>query len=44
MEAIANQLQHQTGQLEDYQVDYLVINKDNMYDKKNQKLLFPIVQ
>ena len=44
MEAIANQLQHHTRQKEDYQVDYLVINQENMYDKKNQKLLFPIVQ
>ncbi len=47
MEAVANELKFhakRSGASEDYQVDYLVINQDNMYNKKNQKLLFPIVQ
>lgn len=44
MEAVAKVMQYHTDLKEDYQVDYLVINQENMYDKKNQKLLFPIVQ
>ena len=47
MEAVAGQLQRHTNQADktkEYQVDYLVISQSNMYDKKNQKLLFPIVQ
>lgn len=44
MEVAANQLQQHTERPGDCEVDYLVINQANMYDKKNQKLLFPIVQ
>lgn len=44
MEAVASQLQYHTESAQNYEVDYLVVDQGNMYDKKNQKLLFPIVQ
>lgn len=44
MEAMANQLQYHSDKAESSQVDYLVIDRTNMYDKENQKVLFPIVQ
>lgn len=44
METIAEQLQYHLSEAKDSQVDYLVINRDNLYDEDNQKILFPIVQ
>lgn len=44
MEAMANQLQYHSDKAESGQVDYLVIDRTNMYDKENQKVLFPIAQ
>ncbi len=44
METIAEQLGYHLSEAEDSQVDYLVINRDNLYDEDNQKILFPIVQ
>lgn len=44
MEAIAKQLYYHLSNAENSQVDYLVINKENLYEEENQKVLFPIVQ
>lgn len=44
MEAMANQLHYRLTQADDCQVDYLVVNRMNLYDEDNQKVLFPIVQ
>jgi ribose transport system substrate-binding protein len=44
MAAIANQLQFKDPKADNTQIDFLVINKDNLYDADNQKILFPIVQ
>lgn len=44
MEAIAKQLHYHLSKAENSQVDYLVINKENLYEEENQKVLFPIVQ
>ena len=44
MEAIVNQLKYHLDKAENSQVDYLVIDRMNMYDEENQKVLFPIVQ
>ena len=44
MEAMANQLHYRLGKADDCQVDYLVVNRTNLYDEDNQKVLFPIVQ
>lgn len=44
MEAIANQLRYRLTKSENCQVDYLVVDRMNLYDEDNQKILFPIVQ
>lgn len=44
MEAVANQLRYHLTAAEDSRVDYLVIDRTNLYDADNQKVLFPIVQ
>lgn len=44
VEAIAEQLHYHLSKVENSQVDYLVINKENLYEEENQKVLFPIVQ
>lgn len=44
MEAIAKQLRYHLSAANGSKVDYLVINKENLYDEENQKVLFPIVQ
>ena len=44
MRAVADQLKYHLDKSEDSQVDYLVIDRVNMYDEENQKVLFPIVQ
>lgn len=44
MESVVNQLKYHLDKAEDSKVDYLVIDRVNMYDEENQKVLFPIVQ
>ena len=44
MRSVVNQLKYHLDKAEDSQVDYLVIDRVNMYDEENQKVLFPIVQ
>lgn len=44
MEAMANQLRYHLEKAEDSQMGYLVVNRNNLYDTDNQKVLFPIVQ
>lgn len=44
LEAMAAQLQYHLTKAEHCVVDYLVVNRDNLYDVENQKILFPIVQ
>lgn len=41
---IANQLQFKPESKSNTQIEILVINKDNLYNVENQKILFPIVQ
>lgn len=44
METIAKQLIYHMGESGSSRVDYLVVNRTNLYDEDNQKVLFPIVQ
>lgn len=44
MEAMAKQLKYHTKEAATIQVDYLVVDRENLYDTDNQKVLFPIVQ
>ena len=44
MEAIARKLQYRLSETDSNRVDYLIVNKNNLYDAENQKVLFPIVQ
>lgn len=44
MESLANQLRYRFAQAENCEVEYLVVNRENLYDEDNQKVLFPIVQ
>lgn len=44
MEAVAKQIYYHLTAAEDSRVDYLVIDRTNLYDAENQKVLFPIVQ
>lgn len=44
MESMANQLRYRLTKAEDCRVDYLVVDRTNLYDADNQKILFPIVQ
>ncbi|MDD3369760.1 MAG: substrate-binding domain-containing protein [Lachnospiraceae bacterium] len=42
--AIAEKLKYKLSDPVTEKVNYLVVNKENLYDAKNQKILFPIVQ
>lgn len=44
MEMIAKQLEYHLQEASDSKVDYLVIDREHLYDVENQKVLFPIVQ
>lgn len=44
MEAVARQLIYHTTDSGKYEVDYLVVDRTNLYDDNIQKILFPIVQ
>lgn len=44
MQAVAEQLKYQLSVMQSIKIDSLVINRDNLYDEENQKILFPIVQ
>lgn len=44
MEKVAGQLLYHTQEAEKQEVDYLVVNRTNLYDDDIQKILFPIVQ
>ena len=44
MDAVARQLQYRLSEAKNQQIEYLVIDRTNLYDEENQKILFPIVQ
>lgn len=44
MESMANQLRYRLAQAESCEAEYLVVNRESLYDEDNQKVLFPIVQ
>lgn len=44
VESIAKQLHYRLAKAEDCQVDFLVVDRTNLYASDNQKILFPIVQ
>ena len=44
VDTIANQLKFKLASAENTQIDFLVINKNNLNNADNQKVLFPIVQ
>lgn len=44
IEALVKRLQYQEPSVKSIQVDTLVIDKNNLYEEDNQKILFPIVQ
>lgn len=44
MESLADRLRYRLAQAKDCEVEYLVVNRENLYDEDNQKVLFPIVQ
>lgn len=44
MDAVARQLKYRLSEAQDQQIEYLVIDRTNLYDEENQKILFPIVQ
>ena len=44
MEEMARQLEYRLSDAESQTVDYLVVDRTNLYDADNQKVLFPIVQ
>lgn len=44
MEQIAKQLKYRLAGSESVEVGYLVIDRTNLYEEENQKILFPIVQ
>lgn len=44
IEAIANQLREHLTEMENSIINHFVVNKENLYDEENQKVLFPIVQ
>lgn len=44
MNAIARQLKYGSGSAKNIVIDSLVIDKSNLYEEENQKILFPIVQ
>ena len=44
MVVIADQMNNHVITEKNINIDYIVVNKNNLYDKINEKLLFPIVQ
>ncbi len=44
IEAIAKRLKHKLLSVNSIKINFLVIDKENLYDEDNQKILFPIVQ
>lgn len=44
LEAVAGQIRYHISETENNLIDYLVVNKQNLYEEENQKILFPIVQ
>ncbi len=44
MEQIAKQIQYRLSEVQGREIDYLVIDQENLYEEENQKVLFPIVQ
>lgn len=44
MEAVASQLRYHTAKAAGSITDFLVIDRNNLYDADNQKVLFPLVQ
>ncbi len=44
MQEVVNQLKYHLDRANDSKVDFLVVDQNNLYDKENQKVLFPIVQ
>ncbi len=44
LEAVANRIQYHLSETENCIVNYRVVNRQNLYDEENQKVLFPIVQ
>ena len=44
LEAMAKQIRFHAPKAESSIVDYRVVNRQNLYDEENQKVLFPIVQ
>lgn len=44
MEQVAQQLRHRLSGVTSTEIDYLVIDRTNLYEEENQKILFPIVQ
>ncbi|MBD5462072.1 MAG: substrate-binding domain-containing protein [Lachnospiraceae bacterium] len=44
MEQVAQQLRHRLSGVASTEIDYLVIDRTNLYEDENQKILFPIVQ
>lgn len=44
MEQIARQLKYRLSEAESTEIGYLVIDRTNLYEEENQKILFPIVQ
>ncbi len=41
---MARHLQYPLSEMESSAVDYLVVDRDNLYDADRQKQLFPLVQ
>ena len=44
MEEIAKQLLYGASPAQNREIEFLTINKENLYDVESQKILFPIVQ
>lgn len=44
VQAIARRLQHETNSAVNMKIDFLSVDKNNVYNIDNQKLLFPLVQ
>lgn len=44
MAGMAKQLEYRLSEVESQTVNYLVVDRTNLYDEENQKILFPIVQ
>lgn len=44
MELLMNHMKYPLMEIEKREVNYLIANRRNLYDKENQRILFPIVQ